>query len=317
MKLAITVDVEEEGLFSGQYPRVPPGVANVAQLARLEFISRDFGFPLTLLASYPVLRDAAACRVLADWRAHCGAEIGLHLHPWNTPPFFATALPEPVRAEHLPTEILRGKLASLATQAQQALGVTARSFRMGRFDGSPKILGLLPDCGLTVDSSMTPLTQKRGGPDHFLSPSDPFWLGVARTPPPPLLEVPLTLVPLLPGTARAAYRLSKMLPGTMGGYLRERFRYLGAVGIQPAWYPLASMRLAARLHRARGGRVLTMFFHSSELLPGATRLFPTEQAVARLLAKIRAFLIWLVKTGPVQGVTLTDLYAAAAGRETL
>jgi hypothetical protein len=50
-----------------------------------------------------------------------------------------------------------------------------------------------------------------------------------------------------------------------------------------------------------------MFFHSSELLPGATPQFPTEEAVSRLTRKIRTFLTWLVKTGPLQGVTLSQL----------
>jgi hypothetical protein len=68
------------------------------------------------------------------------------------------------------------------------------------------------------------------------------------------------------------------------------------------------MRLAAGLHRRRGGRVLTMFFHSSELKPGASRLFPTEPAVAALVAKIHDFLSWMVKNGPVEGVTLSELY---------
>jgi len=306
MKLAITVDVEEEGLFSGHYPRVPPGVANVAQLRRLEFIPREFGFPLTLLVTSQVARDQAACRVLAPWRERHQAEIGVHLHPWNTPPFFPSSEPEPVRAEKIPAEVLRGKLAGLVTQVRQALGVTPRSFRMGRFDGSPKVLGLLPEFGLRVDSSMVPLTQKRGGPDHFLIPPDPFFPDL--TPPePPLLEAPLTLVPVWPGAPPVIYRLSRRLPGSWGELLRERFRYLGAAGVQPAWYPLASMRLAVRWHRARGGRVLTMFFHSSELQPGATRLFPTEEAVTRFVEKIRAFLTFLVRTGPVAGVTLADL----------
>ena len=53
--------------------------------------------------------------------------------------------------------------------------------------------------------------------------------------------------------------------------------------------------------------MLTMFFHSSELQPGASRLFPTEAAVSRFVAKIRSFLTWLVKTGPVSGVTLGEL----------
>ena len=72
-------------------------------------------------------------------------------------------------------------------------------------------------------------------------------------------------------------------------------------------YPLASLQLAAYLHRRRGGRVLTMYFHSSELAPETNPLFPTEAAVNRFVDKIRTFLTWLVKTGPVEGVTLAAL----------
>ncbi len=86
MKLVISLDVEEEGLFSGRYPR-ESGVTNVAELRRLEFIPREFGLPLTLLVSYRVARDPAACQVLARWRDLYRAEIGVHLHPWSTPPF--------------------------------------------------------------------------------------------------------------------------------------------------------------------------------------------------------------------------------------
>jgi len=81
-----------------------------------------------------------------------------------------------------------------------------------------------------------------------------------------------------------------------------------AAGIHPVWYPLPSMRLAAKLHSRRGGRVLNMFLHSSELAVGGTPQFPDEAAVARLIGKIRVFLRWLQATGPVEGITLSDLY---------
>ena len=68
------------------------------------------------------------------------------------------------------------------------------------------------------------------------------------------------------------------------------------------------MRLAAGLHRRRGGRVLTMFLHSSELFPGGSPQFPDAAAVDRLVAKLRDFLSWLVKRGPVTGLTLSGLY---------
>ncbi|MGB8990676.1 MAG: hypothetical protein WCD80_01325 [Desulfobaccales bacterium] len=306
MKLVISVDVEEEGLFSGQYPRTPPGVRNVAALNRLQFIPREFGFPLTLLVSYQVALDPAACRVLAHWQETYGAEIGVHLHPWNTPPFADLPYPEPIPSQLLPASLLRDKLAALVRQVQGSLGVTPRSFRMGRFDWGPQVMALLPEFGLRVDSSIVPLTAKSSNPEDFLAPADPFCLPGRQVA--PLLEAPLTLVPVLPGTPRAIYGLSRALPGPWGHRLRDRFRYLGAVGVQPAWYPLACMQLAARLHRRRGGRVLTLFFHSSELQPGATRLFPTEEAVNLLVGKIRIFLNWLSQTWTMEGAALSDLY---------
>jgi hypothetical protein len=307
MKLVISIDVEEEGLFCGHYPRTPPGVSNVSELERLLFIPREFGLPLTLLVTYQVARDPAACRVLTRWRDRYQAEIGVHLHHWNTPPFLDLSDPEPVASEKLPRELLRDKFANLLSQIGTNLEVAPYSFRMGRFDAGPQVWGLLPEFGLEVDSSVVPLTPKGAEARHFLASPDPFGL---RAPGPEghqLLEVPITMVPVLAGTPGLINRLAAALPPPWGKRLRGAFRYVGAAGVQPAWYPLPSMQLAAHLHRRRGGQVLTMFFHSSELKPGASRLFPTEAAVDRFVGKIRTFLTWLVRTGPVEGVTLAAL----------
>ena len=104
------------------------------------------------------------------------------------------------------------------------------------------------------------------------------------------------------------HRLAGLLPETAGKALLSRYRFVGAAGIHPAWFPGFSMRLAAALHRRRGGRVLTMFLHSSELFPGGSPQFPDAAAVDRLVAKLRDFLSWLVKRGPVTGLTLSGLY---------
>ena len=285
MKLVISLDVEEEGLFSGLYPRTPPGVTNVAELERLAFIPREFGLPLTLLVTYRVAQDPAACRVLAHWRDRYGAEIGLHLHPWNTPPFLDPPEPEPVRSERLPRGLLRDKFANLTAQVRNALEVKPRSFRMGRFDAGPQVWSLLPEFDLEVDSSVAPLTYKNPDPRGFLAPADPFPLWDSRPGGRNLLEVPITMVPdgaRDSGVGGAPGRIGPPSLGqTPGGYSA----IWPCSGVQPAWYPLYPLQLAASLHRRRGGRVLTMFFHSSELKPGASRLFPTEAAVNRFTVR--------------------------------
>jgi hypothetical protein len=307
MKLVISIDVEEEGLFSGDYPRVPKGVANVGQLQRLEFIPREFGLPLTLLVSYHVARDKAAAQVLKYWRDRHHAEIGAHLHPWNTPPFPDLPGPEPVPSELIPLPALREKMGNLVGSIRDSLGVTPRSFRMGRFDWGPKIFSLLPEMGLQVDSSIFPLTQRIGGPQPFLAPTDPFRLPGVGPSGTSLLEVPPTMAPVIAAAPRLFYRISTALPAPWGERLRNRFHHYLAAGIHPAWYPLPSMRLAALLHRRRGGKVFTMFFHSTEIAPGCTPNSATEEAVHRLVGRIRGFLTWLRASGPVQGVTLSEL----------
>ena len=241
MQLIISIDVEEEGLFSGQYPRTPPGVTNVAELSRLEFIPRDFGLPLTLLVSYQVARDPAACRVLAGWRDRYGAEIGVHLHPWNTPPFADLPDPEPVPSEKLPRAILRDKFASLLSQVRAGLMVTPRSFRMGRFDAGPQVFSLLPEFGLEVDSSVAPLTRKNPDPRMFLAPADPFRLDDVGPEGKPLLEVPITMVPVVPGTPALVDRLAAAAPPAWGDHLRSLFRCWGrrrgAAGLVSSNFP--------------------------------------------------------------------------------
>ena len=306
--LIITLDVEEEGLFSGQYARLGSGVANVFELRRLEFIPREFGFPLTLLTTYPVASDPAAREVLALWQQDHGAEIGVHLHPWNTPPFTELPDPEPIPTARLPLDLVGAKLKTLVECLTANFQAAPRSFRMGRFDWSPGLLTLLPGQGLAVDSSMVPLTFKGEGPQNFLTPPDPFWLQNPASPGPGLLEAPVTMVPVWQSSAQAVHRLAGLLPGKAGQALLSRYRFVGAAGIHPAWFPLLSMKLAARLHRRRGGRVLTLFLHSSELFPGGSPQFPTAAAVDRLATKFRSFLSWLVRQGPVTGLTLSGLY---------
>ena len=306
MKLVISIDVEEEGLFSGRYSRRPPGVTNVAALSRLEFIPQEFGLPLTLLLSYQVAANSEARPILEQWQAQYGAEIGAHLHHWNTPPFSHPTEPEPLASRELAQGMVQAKLQTLVETIGQNFGRAPRSFRMGRFDWWPSILGLLPGAGLSCDSSMVPLGHYVGRVDQFQTPSDPFGLEVGH-PPQVLVEVPLTMVPVFPGLAGLFYRFAKKLRPRRGEKLLASFRTFGAAGIHPAMFPLPSMRLAAQLHRRRGGRVLNMFLHSSELHPGATPMYPTEMAVERLTGKIRAFLAWLTRTGPVAGMTLSQV----------
>lgn len=307
LAVVVSLDVEEEGLFSGSYPRQAPGLTNIPLLGRLEFLPREFGLPLTWLCDYPVLTHGPSLAVLENLLGRLGGELGAHLHPWNTPPFPDLPWPEPVSTAVMPIDTLRAKLETVQTAVRAFAGRPATSFRMGRWNLFRRAMAVLPEAGFTVDSSVAPLRHVPGGPDHFLAPADPYWVRPGGPDTAPLLEAPTTQVPLVPGLPRLFHGLARRLPPRSADALLGVSMKTLTLGVNPVWMPEASMRLATRLHVRRGGRALTLFWHSSELLPGGSPHFPDQAAVDAFLAKVRRFASWLRRTFTVTGTTLTGL----------
>ena len=307
LRVVISLDVEEEGLFSGCYAARDCGVRNVELLPRLAPLTDELGFPLTLFCAWTVFASAPARAVLEKMRDRHGAEIGAHLHHWSTPPFEGDPAPgEPARTHLLPRELLRQRLRTLLEAGRDFQGAPLTSFRMGRWDLKAVVRPLLAEEGILVDSSVCPLRVFRNGPDHFLAPPDPYW--VEGAPGKPLLEAPITQVPLVPDMERLWHRLAGNRPA-----LLDRFHFFGALSANPFWHGQAAMRLATRLHVRRGGKVLGLFWHSSEMLPGGSPHVPDEDAARAALSKIFSFCRWLRDTFTVEGTTLTGLRALAPG----
>ena len=305
LRVVISLDVEEEGLFSGCYAARDCGVRNVELLPKLAPLTDELGFPLTLFCAWTVFASARARAALEKMRDHHGAEIGAHLHHWSTPPLADDAGPgEPARTHLLPRELLRRRLRTLLEAGRDFQGAPLTSFRMGRWDLKAEVRPLLAEEGILVDSSVCPLRVFRNGADHFLAPPDPYW--VEGAPGKPLLEAPITQVPLVPGMERLWHRLARSRPA-----LLDRFHFFGALSANPFWHGQAAMRLATRLHVRRGGKVLGLFWHSSEMLPGGSPHVPDEAAATAALEKIFSFCRWLRKHFAVEGVTLTALRALA------
>ena len=294
----IAVDVEEEGLFTGRYPR-HSGVSNVAALPALAPLTVDCGIPLTLVCAHSAFADAAARQTLLHMRDTWGAELGAHLHYWSTPPHAAhdgAAMAPYVAARDVPTDILRAKLTGLFTAAAECCGKPVTTFRMGRWDMAQELWPLLEEQGIRVDSSIRPWHYPAGWRDHFLAPTAPYTVRVNGR---DILEVPDTAVPLFPALAKAC----RAAPAP----LLHRMHQWVVMTPNPVYHSLAYMKLAARLMLARGERVLSLTWHSSEVMAGATPHLPSQAHVDTVLARAKAFLHWLARQTEVRGVTLEQL----------
>ena len=306
LRVVVSLDVEEEGLFSGRYARQGCTAENVQTLPALAPLSDELGFPLTLFCSWAVFSDAAACRVLERMRDRHGAEIGCHLHHWSTPPFDeGDALGQdgqPLRTDSLPEGLLRARLERLFSLARGFQAAPVESFRMGRWDCKARLFPLLAELGVRADSSVCPLRAFKGGADHFLAPQTPYWPLGRRV---PFLEVPVTQIPVLPALARAWHALGR------GRDWIDAFHFAGALSANPFWHGPLAMRVCARLLRLRKGPVLSLFWHSTETAAGRSPHVPDQRSVDRKLACIASFLAWLKAAMPVRGATLGQVFRDA------
>ena len=320
--LVVSLDVEEEGLFGGRYARRAPRVTNTAQLSRLAPLL-ERGVRPTLFCAHSVLTDPASRAILARLRDMSGAEIGAHLHHWNTPPLGldshasgqsdmadAADVTNSVPAASVPAALMAAKLGTLFRVGEDFQGAPLTSFRMGRWDLHRAHWPLLARAGVLCDASVRPLhCAKTGadgvaaGPDHFNAPSDPYWVPVEGK---HIFEVPLTVTPLL----RPLPKMLRALPDgpdSWGRAVRASLRHWGALALLPVERPLWAMRAVTSLFAARGGRVLSLTWHSSEMLPGGAPHLPDAASVERLMTKIEIYLDWLHAHWEVRCLTMDGL----------
>src|SRR5262245_36363556 len=88
-RFTLTVDTEEEWDWNAGYPTGPGRVANIARLPKFQAACERLGAAVTYFVNHAVLADVEARSVILELSRRPRVEIGLHIHPWNTPPLQA------------------------------------------------------------------------------------------------------------------------------------------------------------------------------------------------------------------------------------
>lgn len=313
LRLILSIDVEEEGLFSHSYPCTQPTVNNVAHMTRLLPLVRENGVALTLFCTHSVLSHAAACKIIAHLRDDCGAEVGAHLHHWSSPPWKGGAVrdacvlhgSDAVNTALVPVPLLADKLEHLFAAGALFQGAPLTSFRMGRWDLRRQHWPLLAQVGVLADASVRPLhcgqrlpMGHSSAPDHFAAPRKPYIVKVGEH---EIFECPLTTTPFVPPA---------FLPAAAGPWaqkVRSSVQKWGALTLLPAYQPLWFMQLCTLAHIRAGGNTLSLTWHSSEMMPGGAPHVPTEAAVQKFMTKMQSYVQWLHKHWCVEALTLHQL----------
>ncbi|NNE44978.1 MAG: polysaccharide deacetylase family protein [Gemmatimonadetes bacterium] len=308
LSLLVTVDTEgdDEWVF-----RRTPASENVGHMQPFEDALGRLGIRATYLVTHSVAVDEAAAEILRGYHEDRGAEIGAHCHAWNTPP-----VAEPEGAQLFLNELSdaaqRAKLETLTEVIVEKLGVQPKSFRGGRFGANVATMRALTELGYEVDSSVTPGVSWRrtlgvpggeGGPDYRRAPLHTYYQDPADPCRPgngPLFEIPVTVVrsrrlPRLAEHAIAAQGPASFASAVVGKLGLGRMMWFYA-----AFQTTEELVTAAELTAARGGDVLNMMLHSSELMPGGSPYFKTREDVSGFIGRMEQSLEQVLeKTGAV------------------
>jgi hypothetical protein len=152
----ITVDTEADNQWKGGGTI---SLENLKAIPRFQDVCEKYGFVPTYLVTYEVTTDQDTVEYLKKLWNEGKAEVGSHLHPWTTPPYFD--IEEESRLMHFPSELddeaLRSKFTTLHQAVTQAFGREPKVFRAGRWGYDHRVGKLLKEFGYTADVSITPL----------------------------------------------------------------------------------------------------------------------------------------------------------------
>lgn len=299
--LVMSVDTEEDnwGLTIDR-----PALTNIRELPRLHAFLRDLGVRPTYFVNYPVAADVECAAIVRDIAASGTAEIGAHLHPWNTPPLDGPVAECPSMMLHLPPRAQAAKVARVTDALEEASGLRPTSFRAGRFGLGRAGAEALADQGYVVDSSVTPFfdwSRYDGGPSFVGAPLDVYRPRVDDLRLPavrgPLIEVPIS-GGYTRGLVRSWHRTYRVLHGTLPGRrllasVAARTGLARHVAMSPEQAPLRDLCGLSNALIASGVRLIHAFWHSPSMHAGLTPFTHTAGEVENLYERIGAFVGWL------------------------
>jgi hypothetical protein len=194
--ILVTVDTEEAWDWSGPFLTRGYSVDHIFRLCEFQELCSKYNVRPTYFANYAVMADTKASEAMVKISLESGTEIGMHIHPWNTPPIddSHTVMSRDTYLHNAADEQVRAKLGS-AFDAHLAAGVRPISFRGGRYSSSKAIQNFLIRNGFKADCSIVPYSRwsENGSPDYRSRDIFPRRIDVQGVGGSGLWEIPLTL----------------------------------------------------------------------------------------------------------------------------
>jgi hypothetical protein len=308
----ITVDTEEEWDWSGSFPVTDLALTNIAALPRFQDMCSRFGASVTYFTDQAVFENEQARSILLGIAGRDDVEIGMHIHPWNTPPLNGPVTPRETFLHNLPPSTALAKLNSVY-ECFEKCGLKPTSFRGGRYSSGGAIHEFLRDKGFLADASVVPFTTwaDDGAPDYRRRGLKPERLPPRSAAEPPLWEIPLTLA-----FTRRPYALWAKFYNVVSHSWLGKLRLIGIAErlgiVRKAWLSFEDPMgrdMPSFLRKLRRLNLPCICFsvHSSSFVAGKALYTPTKADEDRLFNQVEEVLQTLSNWPEFQPATVTQV----------
>ncbi len=285
----ITVDTEGDDLWHWK-PGKEITTENTCYIPRFQELCEKYGFRPVYLVNYEMTNDQRWVRYASRKAREGKCEIGMHLHAWNTPPQHELENRyggNPYITEY-PEEIIDAKVATMMQLLQNKFELPIISHRAGRWATNKAYFDSLARHGIRVDCSVTPelnLSAISGcetncGNDYRNAPK-----GIYRVHP-DILEVPMT---------------TRKVHHSWHGSCKHRVKTLllgDEVWLRPVHMSTENLKtLTDKVIREKECDHLEFMIHSSELMPGGSPYFKTEEDIERMFLVMGQYFEYVSKLG--------------------
>ena len=320
--LLLSVDTEEDN-----WGRARSGVTveNIRELPDFQARCERLGLRPTYFTTWQVASAPWAAGILRDVAADGLAEVGAHLHPWNTPPVEEAFVPRNSMTNNLPPALQCAKLAGLTRAIAEGTGTRPTTFRAGRYGLGRETTQALIEQGYRVDSSVTPWVSWAGmddGADFVGAPLGVYALDGTTDPRHAVAAGPLIEVPLSCGYTRWPFERWSRVHGALTGTALRRLRLAGIaaragllqkVTLSPEISALPDALRLAELLVAHGVPHLHLTLHSPTLRPGLSPFARSRADVERLHDWIARFVDGVARMARVEFATVGEAGPRLAG----
>lgn len=269
----ITVDTEGDDQWGHASSGTAP-TENARFIPRFQSLCEEHGMVPTYLVDYEMAADRRFTDFIKYKVSNGLCETGVHVHAWNTPPEHALERKysgNPYLIEY-PDDVMELKFAGTLGLIEDRIGTKALSHRAGRWVMDDRYFTLLEKYGIIADCSFTPGISwartegaTRMGCDYSGSRRDAHLVGR-------VLEIPMTI--------RHFGHYIK------GGHLLHMARTAvkgGNIWFRPAISSKGEMLfLLDKISEEPDTDYIEFMVHSSELMPGGSPYFKTEEDIDRL-----------------------------------